>query len=35
MKIDRIHHMHVFLEEWPRTKRAPRHGAFLHEREFK
>ena len=22
------------LEEWSRTKRAPRHGAFLHEREF-
>jgi len=23
------------LEEWSRTKRAPRHAAFLHEREFK
>ena len=23
------------LEEWSQTKRAPRHGAFLHEREFK
>ena len=22
------------LEEWSRTKRAPRQGAFLHEREF-
>jgi catechol 2,3-dioxygenase-like lactoylglutathione lyase family enzyme len=22
------------LEEWSRTKRAPRHAAFLHEREF-
>jgi catechol 2,3-dioxygenase-like lactoylglutathione lyase family enzyme len=23
------------LEEWSRTKRAPKHAAFLHEREFK
>ena len=23
------------LEEWSKTKRAPRHAAFLHEREFK
>jgi catechol 2,3-dioxygenase-like lactoylglutathione lyase family enzyme len=23
------------LEEWSRTRRAPRHAAFLHEREFK
>jgi catechol 2,3-dioxygenase-like lactoylglutathione lyase family enzyme len=23
------------LEEWSKTKRAPKHGAFLHEREFK
>lgn len=22
------------LEEWSRTKRAPRHAAFLHEKEF-
>lgn len=22
------------LEEWSRTRRAPRHAAFLHEREF-
>ena len=22
------------LEEWSRTKRAPRHAAFLHAREF-
>jgi hypothetical protein len=22
------------LEEWSRTKRAPRHAAFLHEAEF-
>ena len=22
------------LEEWSRTKKAPKHGAFLHEREF-
>jgi len=22
------------LEEWSKTKRAPRHAAFLHEREF-
>ena len=23
------------LEEWSRTKRAPKHAAFLHEREFR
>jgi catechol-2,3-dioxygenase len=23
------------LEEWSRTKRAPKHAAFLHQREFK
>jgi hypothetical protein len=23
------------LEEWSQTKRAPKHAAFLHEREFK
>jgi len=23
------------LEEWSKTKRAPKHAAFLHEREFK
>jgi hypothetical protein len=23
------------LDEWSQTKRAPRQGAFLHEREFK
>ena len=23
------------LEEWSKTKRAPRHAAFLHQREFK
>lgn len=23
------------LDEWSRTKRAPRHAAFLHQREFK
>lgn len=23
------------LEEWSQTKRAPRHAAFLHEREFR
>jgi len=23
------------LEEWSRTRRAPRHAAFLHEREFR
>jgi hypothetical protein len=23
------------LEEWSKTKRAPQHGAFLHQREFK
>jgi hypothetical protein len=23
------------LEEWSKTKRAPKQGAFLHEREFK
>ena len=23
------------LEEWSRTKRAPRHAAFLHEKEFR
>ena len=23
------------LDEWSKTKRAPRHAAFLHEREFK
>jgi catechol-2,3-dioxygenase len=22
------------LEEWSKTKRAPKHAAFLHEREF-
>ena len=22
------------LEEWSKTKRAPKHGAFLHQREF-
>jgi catechol-2,3-dioxygenase len=22
------------LEEWSHTKKAPKHGAFLHEREF-
>jgi hypothetical protein len=22
------------LEEWSKTKRAPRHAAFLHEKEF-
>jgi catechol-2,3-dioxygenase len=22
------------LEEWARTRRAPRHAAFLHEKEF-
>jgi len=22
------------LEEWSRTKRAPKHGSFLHQREF-
>jgi hypothetical protein len=25
----------AMLDEWAQTKRAPRHGAFLHEREFK
>jgi len=24
----------LMLEEWSRTKRAPRHAAWLHEREF-
>jgi catechol-2,3-dioxygenase len=24
----------AMLEEWSRTKRAPRHAAFLHEAEF-
>jgi len=24
----------AMLEEWSRTKRAPRHAAFLHETEF-
>jgi catechol-2,3-dioxygenase len=23
------------LEEWSKTKRAPKHAAFLHEREFR
>ena len=23
------------LEEWSKTKRAPKHAAFLHQREFK
>ena len=23
------------LEEWSKTKRAPHHAAFLHQREFK
>ena len=23
------------LDEWSRTRRAPKHAAFLHEREFK
>jgi len=23
------------LEEWSRTRRAPKHAAFLHEREFR
>jgi hypothetical protein len=23
------------LEEWSKTKRAPKHAAFLHERGFK
>jgi glyoxylase I family protein len=23
------------LEKWSRTKRAPKHDAFLHQREFK
>jgi hypothetical protein len=23
------------LEEWSKTKRAPKHAAFLHEKEFK
>ena len=23
------------LEEWSKTKRAPKHASFLHEREFK
>ena len=35
-------YMHVFLdavkwdmlEEWSRTRRAPRHAAFLHQREL-
>ena len=22
------------IEEWSRTKRAPRHAAFMHEKEF-
>jgi glyoxylase I family protein len=22
------------IEEWSRTKKAPRHAAWLHEREF-
>ena len=25
---------HDMLEEWSRTKRAPRHAAWLHELEF-
>jgi hypothetical protein len=23
------------LEEWSKTKRAPKHAAFLHEKEFR
>lgn len=33
--IDRLHEVAPdMLEEWSRTKKAPRHAAWLHEKEF-
>jgi glyoxylase I family protein len=33
--LERLHEVApAMIEEWSRTKRAPRHAAWLHEREF-
>ena len=32
LRLDEV--KHEMLEEWSRTKRAPRHAAWMHEREF-
>jgi glyoxylase I family protein len=33
--MDKLHRVApAMLEEWSRTKRAPKHAAWLHEKEF-
>ena len=33
--LERLHEVaHAMVDEWAQTKKAPRHAAWLHEREF-